>query len=225
MKTILTLIVALCVIFSPPVSARDTLIYNATYVTVAGVAPPTTPITSDPWVAATFTNLAPNVVRLKLASNLVGDEFVSRIVFNFDPTLSLDNLSFVNVASYGDFLPPTIAKDENEIIGGSGTEFDIGFSFSTSNIVSHRFNLTDALIYDIMYNEDDDDDDDTSYTSFTIDSFNFFDSSESYKMMALVQAIGENNTSAWIAPAIPEPTPIAMIIGSLCIFHTFRRQR
>lgn len=202
-------------LFSPVALGAQTLTFSID-VTSLGVDPPSSP---PPWATAEFTSLAPNAVEFTFASNLEASEFISEFNFNLDPSLDSTSLVFTPLHAFlgsSGFVLPAIDISEDAIFGGQGSRFDIGLSFETSNAGggSRRFSGTDSVTYSIHYN---------GTGEFNAYSFNFGDSVNGVYAQTHVQGIGEDLTSAWATPSIPEPS--SALLGLFGFTFIFRKRR
>lgn len=168
----------------------------------------TTPAGLSPWATATFIDKSPNTVTLTMsAANLIGSEFISVWLFNFDPALNPDLLSFsgVGVPSAG---PISIGTDINKFKAGPSKLYDIEFSFPTSNgNSSNRFTAGESLVYDITY---------TGAGTINASSFNF-ESTESggdgpYHSAMHIQSIDPGDKSSWVGSTTVVPEPVSSVL-------------
>ena len=110
------------------------------------------PSGTGPWVTAAFDQQNATTVRLTLTSNLNSpNEFISDLLFNFNPNKNLSGLSFTKISGTPT-RDPTIGKSLNGFqLNGPSGDFDISFSFTTSNSGggAKRFSQGDSFVYDI----------------------------------------------------------------------------
>ncbi|HBH62424.1 MAG TPA: hypothetical protein DDX85_11950 [Nitrospiraceae bacterium] len=183
----------------------------------------TEPAGISPWATATFVDKSPNIVTLTMsAANLVGSEFISVWVFNFNPILDPDLLSFSPV---GTLLsgPNTISTGINAFKAGPSKYYDIKFDFPTSNgKSSNRFTAGESLVYDITY---------TGAGTINVSSFNFESTSGGgdgpYHSALHIQSINPGDKSGWIGNTTVVPEPVSSLLflsgGALLGFRRYRR--
>jgi hypothetical protein len=161
----------------------------------------TPPQGTAPWLRATFTDVSPGAVELKLETlGLVGNEFVSDWLFNFDEAFEDEVASL----RFNPFPGPlsSFGLTANFYQGGGAHGFDIMLGFPTAK--ADRFGAGDSPhIFTIT---------DTS-ANFTVeaalfDVFNNYKNPPFFKTVAHVQSNGtESEYSGWIAPN-PNPNPV-----------------
>lgn len=214
----LTKLFAMMFFVATPLSAAQTLSFNLDTVTESNVV---SPEGNAPWVTTTMNDLGLNQVELLITLNLIGDEFMSNLSLNINPALLVNDITFSGVSTVGQFSLPTITQSTNGVNGGQATRFDLGFDFSTSNASngSRRFNNTDTLRYVMTY---------SGAGSFTSQSLNYFDDTDTNTVIAHIQGIGCDATSAWITGGPPENIPeprAAMLLGSFGLITLLRRRK
>lgn len=172
------------------------------------------PIGTAPWMTATFEDLGENEVRLTISTdNLVGQEAITEVYFNFDPDYDPDGLTFT-VVDNDDSVPEISTGIDYFRADGDGW-FDILFDFPppAPGDPDHDqyFTTGEVVIYDISYLGD-----------YVIDATSFdFESVGGDKgglnSAAKVQRIDDPDYSGWIAPhCVPEPATV-LLLGSLLI--------
>lgn len=187
----------------------------------------TPPAGSLPWLTATFDDEGtPGDVKLKLtATNLTGTEFVTKWTFNLNPTISPANITFSAPAKTGSFANPTISKTVNAFSAGPDGNYDIEFSFATSNAGggTQRFGVGEAAEYTIT----------GLGTAAGLIASDFAFKSQNgnqgvggpFYSAAHVQGIGAGgNDSGWVTiqpgfdpfgNPVPEPTTLALVALSM----------
>ena len=165
----------------------------------------TNPAGPDPWATATFVDNGINNVTLTMSTaNLVGSEFISVWLFNFDPDLNPDLLTFSLVGTPGS-LPNSINTGSNAFKAGPSRFYDIEFDFPQSNKnASNRFTAVETVVYDMSY---------TGTETIDVYSF-FFESTAATKMpsfysAAHIQSIGPDDGSGWVGSTTVVPEPIS----------------
>jgi hypothetical protein len=175
-----------------------------------------------PWASATFVDKSTNTVSLTMsAANLVGSEFISVWLFNFDPVLNPDLLSFSAVGS-PDAGPISISTGADDFKAGPSKFYDIEFSFPTSNgKSSNRFTAGESVVYDITYAGPGT----INAYSFNIDSI----SDVSYNSAMHIQSISPGGKSGWVGSTTVVPEPVSsslFIIGGVFLgFRQFTKKR
>jgi len=173
-----------------------------------------------PWITATFVDVGANSVQLTMTTNnLTGNEFIGEWLFNFDPGLSLANLSFGYDS--GTSALSVNASTDNYRADGDGN-YDIQFLFASSGM--ERFQAGETAIYDISY---------TGSGSMTASSFNFLSSEGggqgTFHSAAQVQGITDNDYSGWIGNTTVVPEPISstlFIVGAATLgFRRFKKNK
>ena len=188
----------------------------------------TAPQGSTPWVTATFIDVTGGVQLTMSTSNLVNSEFVTGWYFNFNPSLTLSDLSISlsssdpGQASSSVSIRGTTETDSAFKADGDGY-FDFRFDFQTANTpMSGRFMTGEKVVYDLTY---------SGAGSFSSSSFNFKSvpggGSGQYESVAKVQGInGSDSTSGWVANTTVVPEPVSstlFIIGGITLgFRRFR---
>jgi hypothetical protein len=185
----------------------------------------TEPAGIKPWATATFTDKSPNTITLTMsAANLVGSEFISVWLFNFDPTLIPGLLSFstVGVPASG---PNTITAGIDAFKAGPSKYYDIKFDFPTSNgKSSNRFTSGESIVYDITY---------TGSGIINASSF-IFESTEGggnghYHSALHIQSISPGGKSGWVGNTTVVPEPVSSILflsgGAVFGFRCYWKRR
>lgn len=188
----------------------------------------TAPAGSTPWLEATFDDSfgGANTVRLTMeAVNLVGTEYVSEWLFNFDPTLDPTQLTFA-VVDNSDSVPNSISTGVNAFAADGDGYFDVRFVFPPPpGTFPQKFTAAEEVIYDITY-----------VAPISASSFDFFSApgggAGTYKSAAHVQGIGPTgDDSGWIGPrdgAIPEPAGLivwSILAGVVGVAVACRRRK
>jgi hypothetical protein len=172
-----------------------------------------------PWATATFTDLGGNNVQLTMStSNLVDNEFIGEWLFNFDPDLTLSDLSITYNSGTG--ATSVNALTNNYKADGDGN-FDIQFLFANSG--EARFQAGETSVYDISY---------SGAGTMNTSSFNFYSSEGggrgTYHSAAQVQGITADDYSGWIGDTqvVPEPVSSTLfIVGGVTLgFNRFRKK-
>lgn len=181
------------------------------------------PSGTPPWLQATFTDVAPGEVDLELTSLLQSStEFVSQWLFNLDPLLDPNNLSFSFVAgTAASSISPLVDDTDAYKADGDGF-FDIQFNW-TSNTFTQGSSATYTL---------------TSSDSITVDSFDFpsamgggqgvFGSAAHVQGINVEDSgwIGATTTNGGDGEIVPEPSSIALLAaGGILLVGGFLRSR
>jgi hypothetical protein len=159
-----------------------------------------------PWVTATFDDHGSSgSVTLTISSALSGSmEFISRVLFNFDPALNPAALSFSAPTKVGVFADPAISAGANAFSAGGGSNFDLLVQFDNSPPVN-RFNGSDSVSFTI-----------TGVAGLTAGSFNFSSTAAGgtgpLPASAHIQGVGQS--SAWVS-VVPEPASASVLLLSL----------
>lgn len=193
---------------APIVNGATMITFNYDAVTEAGVTPPTG---NDPWLSATFTTINSSTVSLTLNSNLVDDEFISKLGLNIPQDIYAHTLTWTIVDSSGSFTAPTIGGAWN---GGNGTGFPLSIEFAKNN--TDRFNLNDSITFNISYSGEED---------FSAESFNVLDKSGKVLSIAHIQSIGSKNSSAWVSSTAVIPESSAALLGGIGLLTLLQRRR
>lgn len=186
----------------------------------------TEPAGITPWATATFIDKSPNTVTLTMsAANLVDSEFISVWLFNFDPILNPDLLSFISVGTTSSG-PVSIAIGANNFKAGPSKLYDIEFSFPTSNgKSSNRFTAGESLVYDITY---------TGAGTINVSSFNFKSTSDGgegpYLSAVHIQSIDPGGKSGWVSSTTVVPEPVSSVLffvggTALVARHSWKKRR
>lgn len=106
-----------------------------------------TPTSTPPWLTATFTDISGGV-ELKLQANgLPEGAFVSKWLFNFDPSL---DPSFVPIQTGG--VPMAGWAIDPDRLNGGGPKFDLAINFPTANDPgSDRFDGWDTATFQLSW--------------------------------------------------------------------------
>jgi len=162
---------------------------------------------TPPWLTATFTDVTPGTVTLKLdAAGLYGNEKVGEWSFNFNPGKDETSLIFTYVSGKAADTP--IEIDEDKLKADGDGWYDIMFEW-TGYLYDN-----DQVVYTI-----------TGIAGLTAADFKFFSKpgggEGTYLSAAHVQSIGTGSTSAWIGAdntgnggggqEVPEPSTLLLI--------------
>jgi hypothetical protein len=104
-------------------SRADTVIFNLNQ-SLNGA----TPVGTQPWLTATFTDVSPGVVQLVMSNNMISSEFVHDWLFNVANPPGAQNLTFQQVGGVWAQVSPLSSEDVTT--GGAQTKgawFDVGF--------------------------------------------------------------------------------------------------
>ena len=186
-----------------------------------------TPTSTSPWLTLTFSDAGDSAVRLDIASSLeVSSEFISNIVFNVDPSLTLSGLSFgTGIKTAGSFDLPTIGKTApNEQNITPARYFDIALEFSTANNANQRFDASDILTYSITY---------AGTGSFDANSFEYFNimsdpEKGGFYVLAHFQGIPTGEGSGKLGDkvsGVPEPSTLLLLGAGLVGFGILGRRK
>lgn len=172
----------------------------------SGATPPQDP---PPWLQATFTDVDPGKVELKVdALGLTGDEYVSKWMFNFDERYEAD----VSSLQFSPLPGPlnSLGLTANTYGGGGAHGFDIELGFPTAK--NDRFGADDSFTFtitsSILGN---------SLEAALFDVFNNYKKGPYFKSIAHIEGIGDDGEeSGWIAPgavpSVPE-SPTLLLVG------------
>ena len=175
-----------------------------------------TPVGTQPYLTATFTDLGPSDVKLTLdTSNLDASQFIGEWDFNFDPTLDVSKLVFTHVSGSGADLKKPVTLDADNVSGGPAHGLDIELLFNDA--ASKRLTGGSSTMFEITG---------TGGLSFGAKSFDFFNSATGYESVAHVQAIPGTPDSGWIATPLPASAWGSGVLVILLAGHrTWRRVR
>jgi hypothetical protein len=175
----------------------------------------TPPSGAPPWLTASFSQYAPDVVELVMtATNLVADEFVTEWFFNLNPKRDLTGLGFTHSGG----MTATTAVSLDGLPADGGGLYDIRFAFPNAP-PSARFGAGDTSIYRI------------SGDGLLAGDFSFLSAPHgghgTWVTAAHVQGIGLNaEDSGWVAARVPEPAVYGEFGAALAvILFGFRRLR
>ncbi len=174
-----------------------------------------------PWLTAVFEDVTAGVKLTLTATNLTGNEFVSKWYFNLAPDLDPSALLFEGSPS-GTFVDPTPYLKKNEYKADGDGYFDILFAFAEAGGSDERFGVGDSIEYLI-----------TGIADLAASSFYHLSADKKgvpaaggLYTAAHVQAIvGEdpNVTSGWVTT--PEPvTLVLMGLGTAGLLVRHRRR-
>jgi hypothetical protein len=183
-----------------------------------------------PWLTATICDAGVNTVQLTLkAPNLAASEFVSKWLFNLNPSLDPDDLIIAQSATVGSFASPTITptqgvnypnNQQNQLGAGGGLLFDFGFGFESSGATggAQRFTDGDEVTFTI-----------TGINGLTVNDFLYTTAKGDFgpfTSAAHIQGIGQDgNFSAWVGDGVPVPEPTTVIAGCLLLGILALRER
>ncbi len=185
----------------------------------------TEPTGVKPWATATFVDTSSNTVTLTMsAANLVGSEFISVWLFNFDPILNPELLIF-NAVSTSATGPINITTGIDDLKAGPSKSYDIKFDFPTANgKSSNRFTAGESIVYDIKY---------TGSGTINVSSFNFESTKDGgdgpYHSAMHIQSIGPGGKSGWVGSTTVVPEPVSFILflsgGAVLGFRRYWKTR
>ncbi len=164
---------------------------------------------NKPWAKATFDDegtIGSVILDIDL-SNLVGDEFIGRALFNLDPALDPTSLTFGPPTKIGSFADPVIVVGIDTLRAAGGQWFDLKFDFgeSNSNDTEGRFGAGESMVIQI------------TAPGLEAASFDFSSNSDDgpgpLTGAIHVQNIGAEKQSGWVADyelfpilgTVPEP--------------------
>jgi hypothetical protein len=166
----------------------------------------TAPSGAPPWLRATFDDggKAGSVMLTFEALNLTGDEFVSELHFNLDPTLDPTLLTFGPITKFGSFDDPTISTGADAFKADGDGKYDLQFAFSISGQGggSSRFGAGESMSLAI-----------SGIAGLVASSFDFLSAPDGgsgpFLTAAHVQGIGPRGAfSGWVT--VPEPSGAAL---------------
>jgi len=178
---------------------------------VSGGATPGGP---PPWLQAVFTDngMSAGTVQLTVsAGNLVGNEFVSCLYFNLNPTMDPTALSFSLSGSN-----PSIQTGANAFKAGPDGKYDLLLGFSTAS--GSQFGSGDSLTMTI------------SGIGLTANDFDYLSTAAAgyspYASAAHIESIDPGDLSGWInpttttfspaddrGPAVPDGSETILLLG------------
>ena len=163
------------------------------------------PAGAGPWMTARFDDHGtPGSVTLTITSNLAGgSEFVTRVLFNFDPTLNPAALTFSAPTKAGTFADPVVSAGADALSAGGGANFDLLVQFDNSP-PANRFGGSESVTYTI-----------TGVPTLTAGSFAFTSTgggSGPLPASAHIQGTGASaQGSAWVT-VVPEPASATLVL-------------
>lgn len=190
--------------------ANFTIVFDPsqTFNTSVGGAPPSGSITAE------FIDVSAGVVNLVINNNLVADEKVGALYFNFMNTISAANNLLFSLTAFGatgNSTPATISVGNEGFKADGDGNYDILLGFSTANNVafqggqSQTYQITGTGTFAS-----------SGSTPLLASYFNALSSGSNgaYLGAVHVQGIGTASTSAFVAGA-PVPVPAAVwLLGS-----------
>lgn len=167
------------------------------------------PIGGPNYLTALFQDVSPGNVRLTVSNNMRNDHFVPNLLFNVETATPL---TFVYV---GGQIAQAVEQSSNAFNGGSsvkGGNFDIQFTYATSNSGGQRFSGGETSTYNI------------SGTGLKAANFLSLSVNGGYAAAARVQGIGNGSGSVG-APGQPVPEPATLAALGLGGLALLRRRR
>lgn len=173
-----------------------------------------------PWATATFDDSfgGANTVRLTMsANNLVDSETVKDWLFNFDPNLNPNQITFTPVNNSAS-VPDNILTGTDLFKADGDGFYDILFDFPPPpGSQDARFEAGETVIYDLTY-----------VAPISAFSFNFLSEPDGgqgeYFSAAQIQQIGPDDTgSGWIG-FVPEPSTGLLVAAGLAALAASRRK-
>ncbi len=189
-----------------------------------------TPAGPAPYISATFDDsIGGGQVRLTMSAlNLASSEFVTQWLFNLDPSLDADLLTFTQVSS--DAVVDSAAGG-NDAFHTASNNFDLEFQFAMSNSGggANRFKDGETVVYDLGYTG-----------AGTLDAFSFEAANLDDGLLSLAHVQGlANGGSSKVAddtppddppgggsnPQVPEPASLVAwsLLGLAAIFARGKR--
>ena len=106
-----------------------------------------TPASDGPWLTATFDDHdSDGPVTLTITADLSGAEFVTKVLFNLDPSLDPAQLVFSAPTKSGAFGDPVVSAGANAASAGGGSDFDLLIAFDHSP-PGDRFGGSESVTY------------------------------------------------------------------------------
>ncbi len=178
-----------------------------------------TPVGDDPWARVTIEDIGADTVRIT-AYNLTAEadgQFLTDVFLNVDPFVNdLAASNFVNGAK---FNPDDTAFFGEDSFSTAGYNFDLRFSFDTTNSGGGLFRLNPGQSAGF----------DLSGTGLSSASFLAFagktgDQEHNLFALAHMQGIGEDNEGSSKIGAVPEPATMSVLaIGAAALLRRRRK--